>query len=115
MVKTSHESYQGSEKRVNEAIACRKPDWVPVLFFFGSFASVHGGITLKEEQYDLQKGFDALYKITIDFGPDMATSAMAFGATIEAPDYRQLKWAGHGFGDNGNYQFVEREYMTAEE
>ena len=60
------------EKRVNDAIACRVPDRVPLLPFFGGFSSLYAGISRAEELYDPVKCFDAVLKTTIDFEPDMA-------------------------------------------
>jgi len=37
------------------------------------------------------------------------------GGTLEALDYKQLKWPGHGLDEMTGYQFVEGEYMKADE
>ena len=34
---------------------------------------------------------------------------------LESLDFKQLRWAGHGLGPNSAYQFVEGEYMKADE
>ena len=34
---------------------------------------------------------------------------------LEAVDYKQLIWPGHGVGDNQPYQYLDREYMKADE
>ena len=115
MSKSPQELYQERDKRVNDAIACKVPDRVPVLPFFGSFAGQYAGITQKEALYDLEKTMDATFKTTIDFDPDMAMPSLSFGGALEALDYKQLKWAGYGLPDNYAYQFVEGEYMKAEE
>jgi hypothetical protein len=37
------------------------------------------------------------------------------GPILETLDFKQLKWCGHGVGADYSYQFVEGEYMTADE
>jgi uroporphyrinogen-III decarboxylase len=115
MNKTPEELYGEREKRIIDAIALKRPDRVPVLPFFGSFASQYAGISLKEEQQDPEKAHEAVFRTTIDFEPDMAIPAHFFGPALEALGYRQLKWAGFGLPDNIGYQFVEEEYMKADE
>ncbi len=109
------ELYREREKRVLDAIACKVPDRVPVLPFFGAFSAQYAGITAKEALYDYAKALDATYKTIIDFEPDMAPGAMSFGPTMEALEYKQLKWAGYNLGENTGYQFVDGEYMKADE
>ena len=42
-------------------------------------------------------------------------AAIAIGPTLEVLDYKQLKWPGHGIAPNLSYQYVEGEYMKADE
>jgi hypothetical protein len=53
MSKTPQELFREREKRVNDAIALKKPDRIPVIPLFGAFASVYAGISRREELYDL--------------------------------------------------------------
>ncbi len=115
MSQTPQELLREREQRVNDAIALKKPDRIPVIPLFGAFASAYAGISRREELYDLEKSYDANLKVTLDLQPDMATAPLAFGAVLEALDYRQLKWPGFGLPDNLGYQFVEGEYMKPEE
>jgi len=103
------------EKRVNDAIACQVPDRVPILMVTGAFAAQYAGISHREDLYDLEKSAEAMVRTTLDFEPDMACPIMPFGAPLEALGYSQLKWAGHSLDDHTGYQFVEKEYMTADE
>ena len=38
-----------------------------------------------------------------------------FGPALETLDYRLYKWPGHGVKENLSYQFVEKDYMKADE
>ncbi len=115
MDRSPAELYSEREKRINDAITLKKPDRVPVWGFFGSFAAQYSGITHKEEQYDLEKHNEADWKVCVDFEPDLASRSLFLGPVFESLGYSQLKWAGHGLPDNVPYQFVEGEYMKAEE
>jgi hypothetical protein len=91
MSKTPQELYKERGQRVEDAIAMKKPDRVPVIPLFGSFASAHAGISRRDELYDLEKSYDANLKVTIDLQPDMASAPLTFGSVMESLDYRQLK------------------------
>jgi hypothetical protein len=61
---------------------------------------------------------EAQLRAILEFEPDMDQSPFAtrfLGPILEALDFRQLKWPGHGMVANHTYQFVEGEYMAAEE
>ena len=115
METSPHSLFLEREKRVDDAIACRVPDRVPLIMMTGAFSPQYAGISLKEDLYDLEKSADAALRITLDFEPDMACPIMPFGTPMEILGYSQLKWAGHPLGDHTRYQFVEKEYMTADE
>ena len=114
MSKTPQELYQEREKRVMNAIALKKPDRVPILAMFGSFAAQYAGITHEEEMNNLGKHFEANWKTVMDFQPEMASPSLFLGP-LEPLDFKQLKWAGHGLPSNVSFQFVEGEYMKEDE
>ena len=118
MKKDAAELYKEREKRVVDAIALRKPDRVPILPLFGFFPTKYAGMTVEETMYDPDKLFDAQLKTLLEFQPDMDQAPFAnrfLGPVLEALDFKQLIWPGHGMAANHTYQFVEGEYMTAEE
>jgi hypothetical protein len=110
--------YQEREKRVNDAIALKVPDRVPLAVSLGFFVAKYAGYTNKEIMYDPEKLWDAQWKTTRDFPQDMERNP--YGLTLLGPildklGFLQLKWAGGGLPDDAAYQFVEGEYMKAEE
>jgi len=118
VAKTSEELYGEREKRVLDAIALKVPDRVPIVVLFGFFPAKYAGLTVEEAMYDPEKLFDAQLKALLEFAPDMDQAPFAIrslGPTLEALDFRQLKWPGHGVAKDHTYQFVEGEYMTADE
>ncbi len=115
MAQSAQELYQEREKRINDAISLKKPDRVPMLCMFGSYAAQLAGISHKEELYDVEKHFEADYQANVTFEPDLAAGSLFFGPALDALDYKQLKWAGHGLPDNVSFQYVEGEYMKEDE
>ncbi|MFH0788199.1 MAG: uroporphyrinogen decarboxylase family protein [Pseudomonadota bacterium] len=110
--------YQQREKRVQEAIALRVPDRVPILVFFAFFPAKYCGMTFQELMYDPEKLYQAEWKTMIDFEPDMENSPFGIrllGLLLETLDFKPLKWPGHGVSPNHTYQYIEKEYMKAEE
>ncbi len=106
-------------KRINDAIALKKPDRVPVMPMFHLFPARYVGMTYEEAFYDLDRWLGAYEKAVLDYAPDMyappGQGIAAAGAAHEALANRQIKWPGHGVAPNRSFQFVEGEYMLAEE
>jgi uroporphyrinogen-III decarboxylase len=118
MSKTPEELYKEREKRVLDAIALRKPDRVPVMAMFSFFPAKYSGLTVREVMNDPEKLWKAYWRTMIEFEPDMDHNPFGLrylGPLLETLDFRQLKWPGHGVSDNISYQFVEGEYMRADE
>lgn len=105
--------------RINDAIQLKKPDRVPVFPWFHLFPARYAGMTYEEAFYDLDRWLGANEKTILDYDPDLYTQPgapiAAAGAAHEALDNRQIKWPGHGVGPNRSFQFVEGEYMKADE
>ena len=118
MSKTPEDLYREREKRVLDAIALKKPDRVPVMALFSFFPAKYSGVTVREIMYDPEKQWKAYWRTMTEFEPDMDQNPFALrylGPLLETLDFRQLKWPGHGISDNFTYQFVEGEYMMADE
>jgi uroporphyrinogen-III decarboxylase len=112
------ELYRQREKRVLDAIALRVPDRVPILVLFSFFPAKYAGMTVEEVMYDPEKLGQAQWKTLTDFQPDMDHNPYPIrllGPILDVLDFKQLKWAGRGVSPQHTYQFVEGEYMKAEE
>ena len=113
------ESFETRMGRLNDAIALKKPDRVPLFAWFHFFPARYAGITFEDAFYDLDQWLAAYEKTVLDFDPDLyvhpSAPVAAAGAAHDALDNRQMKWPGHGVGPNRSFQFVEGEYMKAEE
>ena len=118
MGKTPEELYQERERRVEAAIALETPDRVPVMSLWGFFPAKIAGHTFEEAMYDDDKLMKCNVDAMIEYQPDMCDNPFPIrylGPALEALDFRQLKWPGHGCDSMSTYQFVEGEYMKAEE
>lgn len=117
-MKKPEELYREREKRVLDAQALKKPDRVPIMVMFGFFPAKYMGMTIGDLMYDPDKVWDAQWKVMIDFEQDMEQNPYPLrftGPLLEALDCKQLKWPGHGVDRDVSYQFVEGEYMKADE
>jgi hypothetical protein len=110
--------YKERVTRLIAAIQVKKPDRVPVMMPGGFVAAACTGVPLGKIMYD----YDELCRVTLKFlhefetdmyhGPDLAFPARVF----ERIRYISHKWPGHGLpSDAPTYQFVEGEYMKADE
>lgn len=117
-MKTPEELYREREQRVLDAISLKIPDRIPVMFFFGFFPAKYAGFTVQEVMYDPEKLWKSEEKALSDFPMDMAHNPFPLrflGPLLETLDFKALVWPGHGLSSNDTYQFVEGEYMKAEE
>jgi hypothetical protein len=76
------------------------------------------GVSIKDVMYDYQLMFDLWVECMEHFKPDLGDNPYplrGFARVLDALDFQQLIWAGHGLGDNTSYQFVEMEVMKADE
>ena len=117
MGKTSEELYKERLKRVQDAIALKKPDQVPLVPGIETFPLFYTGITLKEAMNDYDKAAKAFDKFLADFEPDLAWNPIFIfpAKVLERLDLKWFRWPGRGLPDNRMYQFVEGEYMKADE
>ena len=112
-------NYEMRVKRLEDTIALRKPDRVPVFPQTGLLCAHYAGMTCEQAFNDLDGWLAANEKTVVDLDVDLYWvpdgSVAVAGATHEILDTQQIKWPGHGVGPNLSFQFVEGEYMKAEE
>jgi len=118
--KTAQELFNEREKRFMDAIAMKVPDRVPIFAVETYFPAKHAGIPKKTVHFDPPTWFEAYKKFLLDYEPDMHTQSIGAetagsGQAARALGYIQHKYPGYGLGDNTAFQFIEAEYMKAEE
>ncbi len=111
-------SYKAAIMRFKDAVLMEKaPDRVPV-FPLGTFMQGHlYGVTPRESMYDYGKLLSAHRKFLQDYKPDYYGSPAFIGSgkILEILGYKQYKWPGHGVSEKSGYQYVEGEFMLAED
>jgi hypothetical protein len=124
MENTNKKKYEEKLKRINDAIALKEPDRVPVTPPPELFPVFNAGYTVAEVVYDssLQKIKNATLKYLKDFDPDNG-SAVGFilageGAAMELCKAKNMCWAGMP-GDvidkNSLHQFIEYPVLLDDE
>jgi hypothetical protein len=104
--------------RVADCIALRTPDRMPVSLIAGFWFARYGGISCRQLMYDRATADAISERAMLEFDPDIGGGAgpsVSWGPVLDAIDFRQLEWPGHGVGENSSYQYLDREYMLAEE
>lgn len=103
-------------QRMQDAVALKQPDRVPIYVGFGYMLPEIGGVTRQEYQDNWEKSQELLEKAAVEFNPDGAGGVFGFGpgASIAVGD-QMTKWPGYGLGENGSFQFAEQEFMKPED
>jgi hypothetical protein len=109
--------YEERNKRIDDVIAMRKPDKVPICVGFSFFAAKYAGITAKDLMYDPEKAGKAGWKVIRDFEPDMVQGPYdrLLGPMLDILQCTQARWPGGTLPDNIPFQYMEKEYMTTDE
>lgn len=118
MNKSPEQLYTEREKRVNDAIQLKVPDRVPVMSLFGFSPARYKDITFQEAMYDYDKVMTTWVDTMLEFQPDTVENPffyLFFGSVLDALEYKQLKWPGRGVDVTHSFQYIEGEYMKADE
>lgn len=96
------------EKKPKRIPVCPSPGFYPVQF---------GGISFRDAHYDNAKLAAAWEKYYDEFQPDTYNTPgnLVSGKILDLLDYRLYKWAGAGVGNDKSFQYIEKEYMKADE
>jgi len=108
--------YLAREKRVTDAMSLQKPDRVPIACFDEYFCLTQGGITPGEAYYEYDRAFTVFVEEVVKFNWDMVTHCGNFpGPVAEILGLKTNQWGGHNLPKTQQYQYVEKEYMLADE
>jgi len=105
-------------KRVMDAVELRAPDRVPTAFLCRFWLAREGRMTYREAMYDYDRVCEVTRRTLQELQPDVYApphQLLLLGPIQDALEYRQQQWPGHGVGENVPYQYLDREYMKAEE
>ena len=115
--KSPQELYAERNKRVDDAIALKRPDMVPVHLFVGYFASKYTGVPSSALYYEAERWHQANRKTVVDFAPDTywVQTAGVSGQAMEILGPHQMRWPGFNLPPNQGHQMVELEPMKGDE
>ncbi len=113
----AEEAYNVRLKRVADAYRMKIPDRVPVQLPVGLLPLRMAGITLKEAMSDYEKIHQAWSKFLNEFDMDVYSGAAILPDKVyDLLDYHLYLYPGYGLPDDAEgFQFVEGEYMKADE
>jgi len=111
-------AYDARWNRVMDCVRLRTPDRMPIGFQPTFWLAKYGNVTCKELMYNYEGTAAIAERALREFEPDVTSPmvlAVASGQVLEKADFKQLQWPGHGVGDNQPFQYIDREYMQADE
>jgi uroporphyrinogen-III decarboxylase len=111
------ENYRARAKRIADAIQLKQPDRVPIIPMWEFFYARYAKVSVHDVLYNPEIARWACKKTITELAPDAYESPFFFptGPLYDALDFKQLKWPGHGISYSMGWQFVEGEYMKADE
>jgi uroporphyrinogen-III decarboxylase len=112
----AEQAFKERVQRLTDAVQCRTPDRVPISIGLNYLPAKYAGTTTWAAYYDFPTWKEAYVKAARYFEPDrLFVVPNQSGTVLEALDAKQLRWPGHGVSRYHTHQFVEGEYMKAEE
>ena len=115
---SKQEAYRERATLVKDAIQLKKaPSRIPVCPSAGFFPNEYAGVTMYEAMYDYEALGHAWERYHQDFEPAAynGPTTIVPGKVLDILDLKLYQWPGHSLGKEREYQFVEDEYMKAEE
>ncbi|MBN1631119.1 MAG: hypothetical protein JW990_15270 [Thermoleophilia bacterium] len=103
-------------RRIQDAMALRQPDRVPLSMSISYMLAELGGITKQELLENPDKCQELLEQAALEFQPDAIAGPLPGDPTphLILGD-RMTTWPGHGVSAHTQYQFVESEFMKEDE
>lgn len=114
----AREAYRERINLIKDAIQLeRTPRRIPICPSAGFYPMEYAGVTMHDAMYDYQALQTAWELYHNDFRPDAYNTPANIvpGRVLDILDFRLYRWPGHGVSREREYQFVEAEYMKAEE
>lgn len=102
-------------KRLQDALELKQPDRIPLNLGAGYLLAEYGGITHREQQDNTEQAQALLEQFALEFEPDTAAGLFNSPAASLVLGDRMTTWPGYGLPDTGSFQFVEHEFMKADD
>ena len=114
----AEEDYKAKVTLIKDAIQLKKtPRRIPICPSLGFFPVQYAGVSMYDAMYDYDALTRAWEKFCNDFTPDTynAPTTVIPGKVLDILDLKLGQWPGHGVSKESEYQYVEKEYMKADE
>lgn len=98
-----------------DALRLLKPERVPVFPMTGFYPARYAGLSPKEAMHDYEKLAAAQTAFYEYFQPDFQSQPAPPAPVFDRLGLRFVQWPGHGVGDDAPWQYLEGEYMKADE
>jgi uroporphyrinogen-III decarboxylase len=112
-------AYQARAKRLVDVYNVKEPDRVPISLPVGNLPFTLNGVNMRTAMYDYEQALQACKKFNDQYSAELEYFASPYttpGKVLEILDYKLYTWPGHGLpADAPGLQFIESEYMKAEE
>ena len=111
-------AYRKRATLIKDAIQLQKtPARIPICPSAGFFPVQYAGVSMYDAMYDYDILTQAWEKYCQDFTPDAynAPTTIVPGKLLDILDFKLCKWPGRGVSKQQEYQYVEKEYMQADE
>ena len=111
-------AYRKRATLIKDAIQLQKtPARIPICPSAGFFPVQYAGVSMYDAMYDYDILTQAWEKYCQDFTPDAynAPTTIVPGKLLDILDFKLCKWPGRGVSKQQEYQYVEKEYMKADE
>jgi uroporphyrinogen-III decarboxylase len=113
---SAKEQYDARVKRFHDAVSLSFPDRVPIASVSAYFFYQYAGLSFKDAMYDYEKAAagvkESMQKLQWDMTPLVGLRP---GPVMELLGLKQYKWPGYDLPDDYMFQFIEDEYMRADE
>ena len=110
--------YKARVTLLKDAIQLQKtPQRIPICPSAGFFPIQYAGFSMYDAMYDYDALAQAWEKYSNDLAPDAynAPTTVVPGRVLDILDLKLGQWPGHGVSEDSEYQYVEKEYMKADE
>ncbi len=113
----AEERYRAGVTRFRDVIELRTPDRVPVLINATFMPAKISGVLPHTIMYEPEVLASTFKQFLVDYEPDyyFTPAIIGDGKVFEILDIQQVAWPGHGVAKDSGYQYVEGEYMRADE
>jgi len=116
----AEKNYKLRAQRQIDVYNVTEPDQVPVNLPIGNLPLLMEGLNSYTSMYEPEKAMAAYKKFNEKYGEELEVFAAPMGGmpgkALELLDYKLYYWPGHGLpNDASGWQFIEGEYMSADE